>query len=439
MKVPSIPTKLHSLLQSHGGLFVGAPVTYLDKDELSISVRTARAGNAATLWPEIGKRSKAALGIQGSGSGLDADAALIPALAEGLERYCAAVARSEQFTWATAEELGNDALDLDTIPRCSVNELAHPKCPLTLPDKCARIRWVRALSLLDGRIVYVPAVMVYSHIGIASPGERFWLAISTGCAAHSSYSRALLRAIYEVIERDAISITWLQKLRLPEIIVDHCSISLEPYWHRYRDGSTDVDLHFYNATLDFGAPTVYCLQIARHSKLKTTLVSCSTALSFDLAIAKTMADVAALGVAFRRPRNIPRDWDEFADIMHGAAYMARAEQAGAFEFLLGGGQQQKLSELSGNQGELDESAAFARIVASLEQRRFATYVVDLSTDEAIRSEMRVVRAIIPGLQPVSFRHRARYLGHPRLYDAPARMGYPGLREEDLNFWPQPFA
>jgi len=51
----------------------------------------------------------------------------------------------------------------------------------------------------------------------------------------------------------------------------------------------------------------------------------------------------------------------------------------------------------------------------------------------------VVRVIIPGLQPLSFHYRARYLGHPRLYEAPALMGYPVLREEDLNGWPQPFA
>jgi ribosomal protein S12 methylthiotransferase accessory factor len=47
--------------------------------------------------------------------------------------------------------------------------------------------------------------------------------------------------------------------------------------------------------------------------------------------------------------------------------------------------------------------------------------------------------VIPGLQPVGFDYRARYLGHQRLYDAPKQMGYPVYAEEDLNPWPQPFA
>jgi ribosomal protein S12 methylthiotransferase accessory factor len=53
--------------------------------------------------------------------------------------------------------------------------------------------------------------------------------------------------------------------------------------------------------------------------------------------------------------------------------------------------------------------------------------------------MHVVRVIVPGLQPLSFCHRARYLGHQRLYRAPARMGYPAWPESRINPWPQPFA
>jgi ribosomal protein S12 methylthiotransferase accessory factor len=53
--------------------------------------------------------------------------------------------------------------------------------------------------------------------------------------------------------------------------------------------------------------------------------------------------------------------------------------------------------------------------------------------------MNVVRAIVPGLQPLTFHYRARFLGHPRLYQAPARMGYPTRLEAELNAWPQPFA
>jgi ribosomal protein S12 methylthiotransferase accessory factor len=79
------------------------------------------------------------------------------------------------------------------------------------------------------------------------------------------------------------------------------------------------------------------------------------------------------------------------------------------------------------------------VLDQLARNHFEVYAVDLSTDEALNSGMRVVRVVIPGLQPFSFHYRAQYKGHARLYDAPRRMGYTARREEQLNEWPQPFA
>jgi ribosomal protein S12 methylthiotransferase accessory factor len=75
----------------------------------------------------------------------------------------------------------------------------------------------------------------------------------------------------------------------------------------------------------------------------------------------------------------------------------------------------------------------------LREKELPAYAVDLSTDEAVRSGIRIVRVIIPGLQPLSFRYRARFLGHPRLYELPRKMGFPVLTEDELNDFPQPFA
>ncbi|WP_246258467.1 YcaO-like family protein [Kroppenstedtia pulmonis] len=108
-----------------------------------------------------------------------------------MERYSSCVYHEDQFIWATAAELGEDAIDLQKIPLCSEQELAHPKCPVVKPRMDAPIRWVKGLSLHSGREVWVPAVMTYLHIPPMSPGERFWLPISTGCAASSHSGKRL--------------------------------------------------------------------------------------------------------------------------------------------------------------------------------------------------------------------------------------------------------
>ena len=224
-------TGLETLLQSHGGLLNLSPAPCPCGDEPSIVVRLTRAGDISVL-STAGEKRGCSFAVKGMGAGLEEKEAIVPALAEGLERYCASTFRSDQFILATANELGKEAMDLDSVPRCSAWELSHPKCPLLPTDKTKPIRWVRGLSLLDGAMMYVPAVMVYANAGYAGRAERFWLSISTGCAAHMSYERALLRGVYEVMERDAIAITWLQKLSLPRIEVDYLPPALAPYWSR---------------------------------------------------------------------------------------------------------------------------------------------------------------------------------------------------------------
>lgn len=87
----------------------------------------------------------------------------------------------------------------------------------------------------------------------------------------------------------------------------------------------------------------------------------------------------------------------------------------------------------------DSGQDLAFLVQRLKQAGCDVIAVECTTDEAHDVGFRVVRVIIPQLMPLSFTHRARYLAHPRLYEAPARMGLPVHGEADINPNPQPFA
>jgi ribosomal protein S12 methylthiotransferase accessory factor len=400
------------------------------------------------LQPPLARRRLPAAGQQpsgmrltASGTDLDENGAEIAAFGEALERLCSGSHQEEQFVTATANELGVHALDLDSIPRASEKELAHPACPLVLPAKDQPIRWVRAMSLMDGEIVFVPAVMSFLYLRYSNPAERICLPISTGCAAHISLEKAILSAILEVVERDAISITWLQKLSLPQIDFDEIPANLQPYWSALHRGATSIRSFFFDATTDVGFPTVYGVQVCPANPRATTLISCSTALDPAEAVAKVVRDMAHIRVAFRNRHPIPERWDDFTDIFHGATFMARAEQAHAFDFLLQSRATRKLSDLcrAAAVWQGNDQKKLAAVVQRLRSMRLNTYVVELSTDEALRAGMRAVRVIIPGLQPLSLHYRARFLGHDRLYQCPRAMGYHVHSEADLNHWPQPFA
>jgi ribosomal protein S12 methylthiotransferase accessory factor len=431
---------LHALLQPLGGLFSSAVSFRAQSAEPRLQTRFVQLGDLSQVGVPAIKTVRAQdhkASVSGAGTGLGEKEAKLLALAEGLERYCTCLNKTEQFILATAKDLGADALDLDTIPKCSSAELSHSTCPLSIPNKNVPLRWVRGISLHDGRLLYVPVVMVYLYAGFITVTERISLPITTGCAAHNSYEHAMLNAILEIVERDAVALVWLQKLCLPRIEIDHFPSSLEAYWARYQRSSGDLEYIFFDATTDIGIPTVYGVQIAPDKRL-TTLVSCSTDLNPAVAVAKTIRDMTALRLAFLNPKPSPAHWDEFSDVLHGAGYMAGAEHLDAFDFLFQSGSRRFLSEIPAF-GGTSVVESLQLVLARLRQRDLGAYAVDLSTDEALRSGMRVVRVLIPGLQPLTFHYRARYLGHPRLYDAPKQMGYPVLREDQLNHWPQPFA
>jgi len=429
---------LHQLMQPQGGLFGESTRFRTQGDEPRLAIRTIQLGAVSQVCPNVKNRRHFHGALAAAGVGLDDAESTLPALGEALERYCACIYSEEQFISATAIELGSDALDLDTVARCSKTELSHPKCPLVVPDKKQPMQWVAGVSLLDGRRIYVPAALVYLFPAFAAQAERFWFPITTGCAAHVSYERALINAILEVIERDAISLIWLQKLALPRIEIDHRPLWLAEQWESYQSNVLDVEYFFFDGTTDIGIPTVYALQISPANRRLTTLVACSTTMSAADAVTKVMRDMAAARIAFRPNRPIPKSVEDFTDIFHGATYMARAEQAPAFDFLMGSGRTRRLSEMPTHDGAGDMDT-LQRLLQRLRSKRLEVFAVDLTTDEAVRCGMRVVRVLIPALQPLSFHYRARYLGHPRLYRAPADMGYPVHEEEQLNAWPQPFA
>lgn len=432
----SVHARIMSVVSPLGGLIEQAKPLPNPPGAPKYEVFCADLGDVRALDNEWLPGTRSARGqLSGAGTGTEPCLAERLAVVEAIERYCSTVFDDRQFLRATAIELGDEALDLDTVPRCSASELADPRCPVTAPDKRSVIRWVRGVSLIGRRLLWVPAVMAFMDIAIASPAERFSLQISTGCAAHVDLCSALVNAICEVVERDAIAMTWLQRLPLPRIvgeIHDHVGDGT------HRASAGDVVTYLFDATTDVGLPTVYSVDVTQANRGFRTAVACATSLDADRAAHKVLREAASGRIALSTPREVTRDVRDFTEVWEGATYMGRPERQDAFAFLLKGSSRRALADLP----SIGTGSSAGDLVAALERLAaigLEAVAIDLTTDEARRAGIRAVKVIIPGLMPLSFVHRARYLGHPRLFHGPARMGYPTATEDGLNPWPQPFA
>lgn len=425
------------LLQRRGGVFSQLRRVESNVVGKGVHICTVRLGNIArlrcyedTLW-----RATCASQMGASGTSTEPDKAMLLALAEGLERYSACMASPEQLVWSTADELGESALDLDTIPKCSLREFNQRNCPLRAPSKQEPIRWVRGLSLMTGCVKWIPATLVYLRLDSPTPAERIALSITTGCAAHVSYQAAVLAGLCEVIERDLLSVLWLQRLPLDQLefpdsdsaipIVSNCS------------NMRATHLHVFDGTTDLGVPIRYVVRHSPSSVDRRLMVTCSAHPVGRMALEKAITDIAPLDIALRVPKKVPQDPVEFKDVLDGAIYMASAKREHAFSFLLHSGRR-RIAEYTPEEPSKGAAEHLVEVISRLTQGIRDVFVVDLTTDEARRCGFRVVRVIVPGLQPLSFNYRARYLDHPRLYELPKLMGFTSATEADLNPWPQPF-
>ena len=175
--------------------------------------------------------------IDGAGGAIDPDLARHIAIVESLERYSSCAWAAEDLIWDTPAGLGEAAVGPERWPACSPTEFADPHCGLIPSDPRVPLRWVRGWSLTRGCEVFVPAILVYLKFPVRSPSERFINMVSTGTAAHSDLHEAVLGGLLEVIERDAIAMTWLQRLRLPEVTVDPDALGPEAAEY-YRAGTS---------------------------------------------------------------------------------------------------------------------------------------------------------------------------------------------------------
>ncbi|MGV3102883.1 YcaO-like family protein [Rothia sp. 32237D007AR] len=394
----------------------------------------------ALINQKVWSHSAASGNFDGAGGAIDPKFAEAISIVESIERYSSCAWDESEFIWATEQELGDKAVALQRWPLCSESEVADTRCRNILPDPRIPLRWVKGWSLTRKQEIFVPAFLVYLNFPAFSQSEMFANAVSTGTAAHSDIRRALLSGIQEVIERDSISLTWLQELPHPRIDIDF--ESLRPEVKEYVKVGTvpGIETHVFDATSDYGVPVLYAIQTSEHDDELAQVVAATCDLDPQRALAKLFRELASLRIALRMYKKLPperRASDESVSVIGGAIENGRRKNRHRFDFLLRNNRRARtLATLAPSiQGEdpLDW------IVSQLKNQGAECIAVDLTTDEARQAGQRVVKVLIPEAMPLSFSHYARYLAHPRLYAAPIAMGHQSSPEANINPNIQPFA
>lgn len=367
---------------------------------------------------------------QGAGAALSARRALIKALAESVERYCAAfpVPGSVRAAW---NELEADALTPAEFVFFSAEQYRSPAFPFVPFERSTVIGWVPGRLLAGDAPILVPAPMVQLPYQRARGEPRLCSAVSTGLAAGASWPEAASGALREVVERDAFMVVWRRELVTPAIDLER----LPPGPHRrLLDAllAAGVRCRARLLTVDVALPVV-AIVAGRPGAAPHLVMGVGTheepLRALQLALEETCLSLYGINRLVRRlgdqvAEMEPRDLRTL--VLQSVAYAVRPELTPHAWFLV------DPPPVTLSSAELDERFArptgdplqwLSRVLGPYAER---AALVDCTTPDIRDLGLRVARAIIPGLQPLDHDHACRHLGGARLGAGP------------LNTNPHPF-
>ena len=369
------------------------------------------------------------------------DVARAAALGEAVERYSGAYARADATILATARELGPEAVAPERFALFHHRQLESPRFPFVEFDSATRVRFVEGFALDDGSPAFVPSQLTYMS-GWFPDEERIGLATSNGLACGATLEEAILAALYEVVERDAVMLAWKNSLSLP--LLDWSDDEEIAAVDRRVFAPTGLRYSVLDGSAFFGVPVA--IGVVHGPPDEQTALGIGGGAGPTVSVAWLKALAEAFGVrrwlSLTTLENPEGPLPEAADVKSFDDHMlfyAHHERAGLAAFLDASERRTPTPGVTTIPGDTPR-AQITELLRRLARRGCSAYVVDVTSPDVSSIGLHVVRVLVPELCALDVVHSARFLGGRRLYRAAYEVGLSdrSYRFEDLNPLPHPF-
>jgi ribosomal protein S12 methylthiotransferase accessory factor len=368
------------------------------------------------------------------GAGLTREDARMAAIGEAIERYCSSVYFPDELLLGSRNELADGARAIAP----GAIALFHPEQRGTIGyawfDDATRLSWTPGYSITRHEPVLVPACLTYL------PYHPFWgergeetigPSITTGQAAAASYRDAVLRGIYETVERDAFIITWLNRLPVPRIDIRSSRRVAEIFEARLARPNLHYTLHRLATDLDI--PSILCVLVDTHYEPAMVCTGGAAHLDPESAAIKALIEAvqtrewARYMGRRRKPAVFESDYSNLNDFDRHVELFAYGDMSPAMKFLTEAPEVCNFADLpKGSTGDI--AGDLRRVKRLVEAAGHEILIVDLTSADVAETGFRVVKVFIPGMQQIEGDHTHRLLGGQRLFEVPRRLGYPAAAD-----------
>ena len=344
------------------------------------------------------------------------------AVAEALERYAAATCN---FPLKRRQELaGMQLIDYDQFALYSSTQYATPSFPWKIPNP-ENTLFGEVFSMEDHHPVWVPQEL----IGLGpKAGEAQVPSVSTGLAAHSNALNALYSGLQELLERDALSCTWLNSLRGRELQAPSA------YLERVAQKKGEIRIFDLTQTWNPHPVVAVCGFLPQNNLRRYAFgIACrdSYAEALDKAWREWLQGTIFAGYLAQRDSDSDAHLQSFE--AHAVHYTRHPEQWAQIPLLQTTEAARALPLSPETHGSMHSN--LRRLVEQLAAAGIRSYYRDLTTVDVREAGLTVVRVLSPDLSHLHGDERMPFLGG-RLADVSWR--YPDLSRHPLLPFPNPF-
>lgn len=363
------------------------------------------------------------------------------ALGEGIERYALLLCSERDVQHMSICEAGDDACDARAFDLFSPAQFCRAGFPFVPADPNRSLGWREAVCLSGSGTALVPAFLLHLSYPFSHQEGPIGYCSSSGAAAGCTREEALLASLYEVIERDAVALTWLQRRSRPIVTLESAPAPVKDVLDRIT--ATGLGVHVVDITTDVKIPVMLCAITSSSTRRPALAIGAACRVDPWQAVLKavveaahtfTFLDLTTAGAELHR-RSISDDpkLNTFKEHCKLFAYQDMLPHA---EFLYASDRTVNLPPPAATSSGSIRSNIEA-CVAQLQCAGFEVYAVDMTPSDIQSVGFSVIRVVVPGLQPLWIRDWS-FLGNKRLYRSVDADVERAFAESDLNPIPHPF-
>ncbi len=304
---------------------------------------------------------------------------------------------------------------------------------LTRFDTKSVYEWVEGRNVIsDGKVFFLADNVLYPY---TPKHARHSFATSSGCAAHTNRSDAIKHAVYELVERDAFMIYWLNKLDCPSIQIESLPKDILPRIRLIQSFGYNIVLKY----ICMGISPVVMVAVQDSLGNYVTMGLSASNNLFDMVYsAISEVEIALMHIFGLDKVNTSIEPNEVVSLTQHEELHRQGKYRDQTDFIFDQSSKSLLYR-----DLIAQCEDISDIIQSVVNNDLTVYIVDATEwnlDILLPDHRYIVRAIVPGLIPLSFGFNLEPLGMCRIYDVPCSLGYRKNKTpfEELNRFPHPF-